>query len=166
MRSGECLGLSWEDIDFENRTISINHTLSDIGGYHELTEPKTESSIRTIGMGVELKKILLEQKAYQEKLIAAIGESFPHPEMVFTSALGNYRDRNSVYQSLKRFTKGTEFEDMTLHMLRHCNATILLNSGVDLKVVSEHLGHCNIGVTADVYADVLKSTKTKVADLI
>ena len=85
---------------------------------------------------------------------------------LFTSALGNYRDRCSVYHSLKRFTHGTEFENLTLHQLRHCNATLLLNSGVDLKVVSEHLGHCDIGVTANIYADVLKSTKAKVADLV
>ena len=97
---------------------------------------------------------------------AALGKKFAHPEMVFTSALGNYRDRQSVYHSLKRFTKGTEFEDLTLHKLRHCNATLLLNSGVDLKVVSEHLGHRDINITADIYADVLKSTKSKVADLI
>lgn len=48
MRSGECLGLAWEDIDFENNTILINHTLTDIGGKHELTDPKTESSIRVV----------------------------------------------------------------------------------------------------------------------
>lgn len=55
---------------------------------------------------------------------------------------------------------------MTLHQMRHLNATLLLNSGVDLKIVSEHLGHSGIEVTADVYADVLKSSKMKVADLI
>jgi integrase len=166
MRSGECLGLAWEDVDFENHTISINHTLTDIGGKHFLTDPKTENSIRTIGIGTELTKILLEQKAYIDSLKLALGENFAHPEMVFVSALGNYRDRNSVYQSLKRFTKGTEFEDMTLHQLRHCNATMLLNSGFDLKVVSEHLGHCDVGVTADIYADVLRSMKSKVAEQI
>ena len=80
-------------------------------------------------------------------------------KLVFVSSRGNYRDRNSVYQSLKRFTKGTEFEDMTLHQLRHCNATMLLNSGIDLKVVSEHLGHCDVNVTADIYADVLRKQK-------
>ncbi|MDD6082112.1 MAG: tyrosine-type recombinase/integrase, partial [Oscillospiraceae bacterium] len=80
--------------------------------------------------------------------------------------LGNYRDRNSVYQSLKRFTKGTEFEDLTLHQLRHCNATLLLNSGVDPKIVSKHLGHSGVEVTANVYADVLKSSKAKTADII
>lgn len=166
MRSRECLGLAWEDIDFENNTISINHTLTDIGGKHELTDPKTESSIRIIGMGQELKKVLLAQKEYIEKLKYALGDDFAHPEMVFVSARGNYRDRNSVYQSLKRFTKGTEFEDMTLHQLRHCNATMLLNSGIDLKVVSEHLGHCDVNVTADIYADVLRKTKARTAEQI
>ena len=86
--------------------------------------------------------------------------------MVFTSANGNYRDRNSVYHSLKRFTKGTEFENLTLQQLRHCNATLLLNSGVDLKVISEHLGHCDIGVTANIYADVLQKQKIRLADTI
>ena len=79
MRSGECLGLAWEDIDFENKTISINHTLTDIGGKHELTDPKTESSILIIGIGHELKKVLLAQKEYIEKLKYAFGDDFAHP---------------------------------------------------------------------------------------
>lgn len=166
MRSGELFGLSWDNIDFERRTISINHTLSNIGSKHSLTTPKTESSIRTIGMGEELRKLLLEQKAYADKLKTASCGNFPHPEMVFVSENGDYRSRNSVYRTLKRFTKGTEFETMTLHQLRHCNATLLLNSGFDLKVVSEHLGHCDIGTTADIYAEVLTSLKMKTAEQI
>ena len=166
MRCGECLALSWNDINFEEMTISIEHNLADVGGKHWLTTPKTESSIRTIGMSQALADIFREQKKYQEQLIEALGEDFSHPEMVFTSASGNYRDRSSLGTSLKRFLRGTEFDFLTLHSLRHCNATLLLNSGVDLKVVSDHLGHCDIGVTANIYADVLKSTKTKVADLV
>lgn len=166
MRCGECLALSWNDINFEEMTISIEHNLADVGGKHWLTTPKTESSIRTIGMSQALADIFREQKKYQEQLIEALGDGFSHPEMVFTSANGNYRDRSSLGTSLKRFLRGTEFDFLTLHSLRHCNATLLLNSGVDLKVVSDHLGHCDIGVTANIYADVLKSTKAKVADLI
>ncbi len=166
MRCGECLALSWNDINFEEMTISIEHNLADVGGKHWLTTPKTESSIRTIGMSQALADIFREQKKYQEQLIEALGEDFSHPEIVFTSASGNYRDRSSLGTSLKRFLRGTEFDFLTLHSLRHCNATLLLNSGVDLKVVSDHLGHCDIGVTANIYADVLKSTKAKVADLV
>lgn len=166
MRCGECLALSWNDINFEDMTISIEHNLADVGGKHWLTTPKTESSIRTIGMSQTLADIFKEQKKYQEQLIEALGDDFSHPEMVFTSANGNYRDRSSLGTSLKRFLRGTEFDFLTLHSLRHCNATLLLNSGVDLKIVSDHLGHCDIGVTANIYANVLKSTKAKVADLV
>lgn len=166
MRSGECLGLSWSDIDFENRSISINHNLADIGGKHFLTTPKTESSIRVIGMSQALYDILKAHKEWQDKLIRDLGTKFAHPEMVFTSSLGNYKDRSCLNTSFKRFVKGTKFDFLTLHSLRHCNATLLLNSGVDIKIVSEHLGHSGIEVTANVYADVLKSSKIKVADLI
>lgn len=55
---------------------------------------------------------------------------------------------------------------MTLYKLKHCNATLLLNSGVDLKVISEHLGHCDIGVTANIYDDVLQKQKIRLADTI
>lgn len=166
MRSGECFALRWEDVDFENRSISIKHTLNDIGGKHELTPPKTKKSIRTIGMSKTVADIFQEQKKYTDDLKIALGDSYAHPEMVFPSANGNYRDRSSVLTSLKRFTKGTEFEHMTLHKLRHCNATMLLNMGVDLKIISDHLGHCDINVTADIYADVLSSTRKVLADSI
>ncbi|MCM1577677.1 MAG: site-specific integrase [Ruminococcus sp.] len=156
----------WSDIDFGSKTIFISRTLADIGGKHFLTPPKTESSIRTIGMSEALCGILIAHKAQQEQLVRVLGTKCAHPEMVFTSALGNYCDRQSVYHTFKMFTKGTEFEDMTLHQLRHCCATLLLNSGVDLKIVSEHLGHSGVEVTANVYADVLKSSKMKVAELI
>ena len=55
---------------------------------------------------------------------------------------------------------------MTLHMLRHCNATLLLNQGIDIKIVSEHLGHASIQVTGNIYADVLSETKVKTAEII
>lgn len=163
MRIGECLGLSWEDVNFENKTIYIHHTLAYANGEMYLDTPKTKSSIRMIAMNATVEKYLMEQREYVEKLKTALGDKYAHPEMVFPSGQGNYRDRNSVLHSLKRMTKGTEFEDMTLHKLRHCNATLLLNSGVDLKVISEHLGHCDIGVTANIYADVLQKQKVSLA---
>ena len=59
-----------------------------------------------------------------------------------------------------------DFDFITLHSLRHCNATLLINSGIDLKIVSELLGHSDVSTTANVYADVLDSAKARVADLI
>lgn len=166
VRSGECFALSWEDIDFEKRTINICHTLNDIGGKHSLTPPKTLCSTRTIYMSDTTEAILHEQFEYVNQLKKALGKNYAHPEMVFPSAKGDYRNRNSVLTSIKRFTRGTEFEQMTSHKLRHCYATMLLNAGVELKAISDHLGHCDINVTADIYADVLWRLKQNVANAI
>lgn len=158
MRIGECLGLAWGNIDFAHKTIFIRHTLSNVNGECYLDSPRIKSSVRLISMNSTVEKYLRYQQFYVEKLKSALGSNYAHPEIVFPSGLGNYRDSNSVYHSLKRMTKGTEFENLTLHILRYCNVSLLLNSGVDLKIVSEYLGHCDINVTADIYADVLSST--------
>lgn len=165
LRSGECLALQWSDIDFENNVIYVNHNLADVGGKHFLTNPKTKTSKRKVYFGDELKKILLNHKEKQQMLVNAIGPSFEHPEMVFTSDKGNYKDRSSLNTSFRRYLKDTEFDFLTLHGLRHSNATLLLNQGVDLKVISEHLGHSTTIVTANIYTNVLDSTKISTAQL-
>ena len=117
-------------------------------------------------MSDSVAQLLREHRLHQKELQFKLGRSFSHPEMVFTSDIGNYKDRSSLNNSFKKFLKGTEFEFMTLHCLRHCNATLLLNQGVDLKIVSEHLGHSNISTTANIYADVLESSRRKTAELL
>lgn len=166
MRCGEALGLRWEDIDFNKKEIHIVNNMTDLGGKHFLTSPKTESSIRVICFGEQVKSLLEYHREKQHELQERLGSDFAHPEMVFTSDLGNYKDRSTLNTSLKRHLKNTEFTYITLHCLRHSNATFLLNSGVDLKIVSEHLGHSEIGVTADVYADVLKSSQKRTAQIL
>lgn len=166
MRSGECLGLQWEDIDFEQRKIHIRHNLTDVGGKHFLTTPKTATSVRDLYMSDNLMALLKKHKYEQRKLQLAKGSKFLHPEMVFTSDTGNYKDRSCLNTSLKRFLKGTGFEYLTLHKLRHTNATLLLNNGIDLKIVSEHLGHADIQITAGTYTAVLDSSRIKTANLM
>ncbi|MBO5247509.1 MAG: tyrosine-type recombinase/integrase [Eubacterium sp.] len=75
-------------------------------------------------------------------------------------------NRSCLNTQLKRFLKGTKFEYLTLHKLRHTNATLLLNNGVDLKIVSDHLGHSDIQITAKTYTAVLDSSRMKTAELM
>ena len=166
MRSGECLALRWQDIDFENRTIHIENTLTDVGGKHWLQPPKTATSNRYIALSDILAEIFIEQKKHNDEKLKNLGKLYKYPEMVFTSESGNYVDRSGLNTQFRRFVKGTDFDFISLHSLRHCNATLLINSGIDLKIVSELLGHSDVSTTANVYADVLKSSKAKVADLI
>ena len=89
--------------------------------------------------------------------------AFPHPEMVFTTPKGNFIDHNYTERKFKQFVAGTSFSDITLHSLRHANATLMLAAGVDLKVVSTLLGHSSIATTANLYTEVLDSTKAEAA---
>lgn len=164
LRPGECLGLQWEDIDFENRKITLKHNLSDVGGTHELDTPKTKGSKRYLFMSDSLYHLLKKHYIEQKKLQLALGSDFKHPEMVFTYATGNYKDRSCLNTQFKKRLKGTGLEFMTLHKLRHTNATLLVNYGIDLKIVSEHLGHSDINVTADTYAGVLDKSRVETAD--
>lgn len=110
--------------------------------------------------------IFKEQKKHNDEKLQKLGALYQYPEMVFTTENGNYVDRSRLNTQFRNFVKDTDFDFITLHSLRHCNATLLINSGIDLKIVSELLGHSDVSTTANVYADVLQSSKAKVADLI
>ena len=165
VRSGEAFGLRWVDVDFEKHFIHIRRNLTNVRSKHWLDTPKTKNSIRQIYMSEEVEALLLQQKKGQELWIENAGglENFPHPEIVFTTPKGNFIDHNYTERKFKQFVADTSFSDITLHSLRHANATLMLAAGVDLKVVSALLGHSSISTTANLYTEVLDSTKAEAA---
>lgn len=169
MRSGEAFGLKWEDVDFERGVIYIRHNLANVASRHWLSTPKTRNSIRQLLMGEDVRKLLLRQQKEQAAILdkrRMAGKPFPHPEMVFTSRCGNYIDHNYTERKFKTFISDTSFPDITLHSLRHANATFMLAGGVDLKVVSALLGHSSITVTANIYTDVLDRCKLAASEVV
>ena len=84
------------------------------------------------------------------ELAGALGDSFAHPEMVFSSANGNYRDRSALRTSFKRFLKGTEYEFLTLHQLRHLHASLLIGAEIDPTTVSGILGHSQVSTSVNI----------------
>lgn len=78
----------------------------------------------------------------------------------------NYKNRSRINTSSKRFLRNTVFKYLTLHKIRHTNATLLSNNGINLKIVSEHLGHADILITAGTYTAVLDSSRKKTADFM
>ena len=163
VRSGEAFGLRWVDVDFEKHFIHIRRNLTNVKSQHWLDTPKTKNSIRQIYMSEEVEALLRRQQQGQKYWIENIGglEHFPHPEMVFTTPKGHFIDHNYTERKFKQFIADTSFSDITLHSLRHANATLMLAAGVDLKVVSALLGHSSISTTANLYTEVLDSTKAQ-----
>lgn len=169
MRSGEAFALQWEDVDFERGVIYIRHNLANVASKHWLSTPKTRNSIRRILMSEDVKELLLRQRQEQaltQERRTKDGKPFLHPEMVFTSKNGGYLDHNYTERKFKAFIADTSFSDITLHSLRHANATFMLAGGVDLKVVSALLGHSSITVTANIYTDVLDRCKLAASEVV
>lgn len=166
MRCGECLALSWHDIDFNYNTIKISKTLTYADHKWFLTSPKTKNSYRTIKMSDYIKRLLLNHKEQQDKDKKIVGKAWEHIEMVFTSATGNYYDRNLLNKQFKRFLEKHDMPLITIHGLRHTNASLMIDSGIGIKAVSSHLGHCNISITGDIYSHVFQEYEAKIADVV
>lgn len=167
LRIGEALALTWKDIDFEDKSITINKAVACVDGNVILGEPKTKNGFRTIVMNNMTYEVLKEHQKHQKELISEMRSRYNKKKnLVFARNDGEYLHRATVAKQLESVVKGSTYEYISLHSLRHACATLLLNSGVDLKVVSNHLGHHDIGITADVYCDVLQSQKVKVAQVM
>ena len=166
MRIGETLALTWDDIDFDKRTININKTNNYVRGEFKVGPPKTENSYRILGMNNTVYNLLQQVKEEQDKMKLALKDVWQDLNLVFTQDTGGYIQKANINNRLSSLKKGTNYEYITVHSLRHANATLLLMNGVDLKIVSAHLGHNDIQTTANVYIDVLKSQQQVVAQLI
>lgn len=166
LRIGECLALRWSDISFDDNTISINHTLSFADDKWFLSVPKTQTSFRTIKLSTYSKELLLRHKREQDKLKEMLGDAWVHPDIVFTSAIGNYYCRSFTNKQLKKILVDNDLPALSVHALRHSNASLMINNGFDVKAISEHLGHCNTAITSDIYTHIFKEYKAKMAESI
>ncbi len=163
LRIGECLALQWQNIDFVNNTIKIENTLCFADDKWFLAAPKTETSFRTLKLGTYTKELLLRHKREQDKLKESVGDNWVHPDIVFTSVIGNFYDRSYVNKELKKILASNDMPIISAHGLRHSNASLMINNGVDVKAVSEHLGHCNIAITGDIYSHIFEEYKVRIA---
>jgi len=166
MRVGELLALHWDAIDFEGGTISIRHTLYRVKGKYKLSTPKTRSSERVISMPPELSELLKEQKRWQDQRRHDVDERWIERNTVFTSEYGEYVNLNFVNATFKRLLRRHDFPPLHIHDLRHANASLLINAGVPVKIISDHLGHSDTKTTENFYAHVFNTTKAMAADAI
>lgn len=171
MRSGECLGLRWDSIDFERKTIFIDKTLSYANNIWFLTSPKTPRSTRTISIDDNAVGLLLKHKEEQEKQKAIVGDAWQHPELVFTSCTGHWYDRSLLNTQFRRYIDRHKDElglthNLTIHGLRHTNASLLLYAGEDIENISAHLGHASADITSRVYAHMYAEVKVRMAKTV
>lgn len=166
MRIGEITALHWNDVDFEKSTLTIRYSLYRSKGQYKLGTPKTKSSARVISLPPQVMETLMEQLNWQKQRKQDAGSRWIDRGTVFTGEYGEYMNGNYVNSEFKELLKKHDFPNVHIHDLRHANASLLINMGVPVKVISEHLGHCDTRTTENIYAHVFAETRAKAADAI
>ena len=153
LRRGELLGLKWEDIDFDNRTLRVRRQVGRVNGEVREAPLKTKNAYRTISLGADAVGILKQQR-----------EKHPSSSYVFPGPTGGPIAPDSVLHMLHRVLDRAGLPELRFHDLRHTFATLALQNGVDVKTVSGMLGHFSAGFTLDTYAHVTTAAQKKAAE--
>ncbi|MFC2063072.1 tyrosine-type recombinase/integrase [Chloroflexota bacterium] len=165
LRRGELLALRWRNLDLDKGSLTVVETGYRLGnGEYVIKEPKTASSRRTISLSPALVELLKKYRIDQELLRIQMGISLDEDDFVFTRYDGTPLYPNAVTHAFQRIIKRAGLKHVRLHDLRHTHATLMLKAGVHPKVVSERLGHSNIGITLDTYSHVLPGIQEAAAE--
>lgn len=166
-RRGELLGLHWEDIDFEAKTVSVKRNLLNIRNQGIIEDTtKTIKSVRIVKMPnktFELLKLYQEEQEINKRLLKDNWKDSPH---VFKSTLGGFMYPEWLSSNWKRFLKKYQLRKLRLHDLRHTSATYLISKGIPIATVSRRLGHSNIYTTLNTYTHSVNDDELTAIDMI
>lgn len=180
MRIGEVGGLKWNDVDFKNKCININRSLSC--EYHEgvktirLTTPKTHNSYRKIPFMGEVEEMLLSQKKKQDRLRKELGKRYrsdgDFADLVFVTSMGSpvlrYHaekeckkvvkaiNEQEAFESVKEQREPIIFKDVYPHAIRHTFCSRCFQLNMNPKVVQALMGHQHYSTTIDIYTHVME----------
>lgn len=166
LRRGEALALTRSDVDFAKRLIRVRGTLARVDGELVVTEPKTAKSRRVIHMSPAAERVLKAVSLRQKEDRLRAGSVWVSTGYIFTTETGEPCDPRNALRALKVAADRAGLPGVGLHTLRHSAATVMLEKGVPLKVVSEILGHTSVSITGDIYGHVSPDVSAQAMDAL
>lgn len=166
MRKGECLALTWNDIDLTNQTVTVNKTLAvGLNSKQIVQTPKTLESYRTITLDDNTVSWLKKWKIEQAKALLKFGHNaMSENQLVYCQC-----SKNKMYclgkpaTMLKQVCNKHNFKIINIHGFRHTHASLLFESGATMEVVRDRLGHTDIQTTVNIYTHVTQKSRDKTA---
>ena len=155
LRKGELVALLWDDLDIQNRTISVSKQyIKNPSGKLALSRPKTETSVRRVSIPQEAVDLLIQEHEKHSE----------NPYMFPSSTTGEMYYPDSVVKLHEKILKDAGLEHIRFHDLRHTFATLALQNGVDIKTVSSMLGHYDAGFTLRTYTHATRQMQDQAAE--
>ena len=165
IRIGECLALTWHDLDIKNNTIDINKTIAKTNNGIKIQTPKTKSSNRVISLDTETMQVLKMWQLEQRKQLLKLGiNAMNKHQLIFSNSKNSFIIVPTVRLAIKQIAKKAGIYPITTHGFRHTHATLLFASGMDIKQVQARLGHSNVQTTLNIYTHAMKDKQDKIGD--
>ena len=164
-RRGEIMGLRWNRVDFQQRTIRIDTNLlySPKRGIYEDTT-KTEGSVRTIKLPAETTELLKEYRREYIDLRQKMADRWHDTGFLFVKEDGTPMIPDSITSWLRKFSERHGLPHIHPHSFRHSAASILIHSGTDVVTVSKRLGHANTSTTLNIYSHILAESDEQASE--
>ena len=166
MRRGEAVGLTWENVDLEAKRVAIRKTLVVTGYQPQVSEPKTRKGRRLIDLDQATVAALKQQRKRQKEERLAWGPLWKDTGYVFTREDGEPYHPERISKLFIQTAKKAGLPRIRLHDLRHTYATLAMGADIRAKVVSERLGHANIGITLDIYSHAVPALSEEAASRV
>jgi integrase len=151
LRQGEALGLTWNEVDLELKTIKVSRQVQIVNGMQVFTDLKTEKSSRIIALTEETTAALRSHLSLIEHLKRCSESNWIENNLVFPDAYGNFRSPKTDYAEWKKALKLCGIESKRLHDARHTAATLMYSQGVGIETISRALGHSTSAITSKLY---------------
>lgn len=164
MNRGELLALEWDDVDLTDNTVSVSRQTTLADGQVVASTTKTDHRRRTLALDAGTVTALRDHAARQADEMARAGQAWHDHGLVFSR-----EDRTAIHperlsRQFRTLCRRAAVDPIGLHGVRHTYATVALSNGVNVKVVSERLGHASTSITMDIYQHVLPGMDRDAAD--
>ncbi len=164
LRVGEVCALTWSNIDFTTKMLTVNGTLVNKHGEWSKDTPKTQSSNRTIILGDTLLKELKKWKTKIAENKLELGKAYKKSDFICVRYDGQLVTTDTI-KVLSRVVNKQLGIRFNFHSFRHTHATMLIESGAPMKAIQERLGHSKMSTTADTYSHVTKNMEYNTINL-
>ncbi|MET8323349.1 tyrosine-type recombinase/integrase [Micromonospora sp. NPDC005189] len=165
-RRGEACGLRDTEVRLHRRETTINNQIATHGYTAVQKPPKSRAGNRDVALDADTVKVLTAYRARRAQWQLAAGPAWPDTGLFFVRPDGQPWHPNAVTQRFRRLVRKAGLPPIRLHDLRHSAATIALDAGVDIKVLSDQLGHSTTTLTRDTYQSVTKQLHQDAADAV
>ena len=166
IRRGECLGLRWQQVDFDRQEISIVSSLVRSAEKGLIFEPpKSAASRRVINLDDGTIEVLRTHKVRQMEHRLTMATSYEDSALVFPNEHGQPLNPMNLTRALGRAAKRIGTEHVKPHDLRHFHASLLLQNGQSPVLVSKRLGHSSVSMTLDIYAHLMPGWQREAAEV-